>query len=146
MSYCRKATSVKLISKVTISASLITFLALFFALSFDLTAGDSGVREFVDLDGDGFNDFPQDAFRGDRQGASPDSSSVALFHVDNELSNIPEAESLNSSEFDRHLFSARALANNRCSLDSDVGFGPGNGIGSGIILSGCCVGGVCRPY
>lgn len=137
---------VKLKSITTILPILITLCTLFFAFDFDLIAGDSGVRDFVDLDGDGFNDLQQNLIQGEMQGIPSENSAMDIFRVTNQLSNIPEAENRNSSEFDRYLFSVRALTCNRCSLDSDAGFGPGNGIGSGIILGGCCAGGVCRPY
>ncbi len=141
MSDYRKAAIVRSILSTTIFLLLIAFNA-FFMINLNLLASDAEVQEFIDLDGDGFNDLLQNL----SSAASPKSAPDDIFTLGNQVAPAPELRELNSSGFDQHLFSARALRGNRCSLDSDVGFGPGNGIGSGIILSGCCEGGVCRPF
>jgi len=129
------------------SGMILVAAAIIFLIPINsLIAKDKATVKFVDLDGDGFNDTQAGTIQEIVDEVSPDSPAQAIFDIGAGLLDIPEIGHSNSAGFDALSFSARALKINRCSMESDAGFGPGNGIGSGILSSGCCEGGVCRPY
>lgn len=133
----------------------LTGLILLFG-SPSLTA-EPGKTPFVDLDGDGFDDNVTDS-NNDGIPDFKDSPSPAASNPSDSYSDfkpladfsVPGSsaaqETSASSRFKGLQFSARSLMRNRCSLDSDAAFGPGNGIGMGSMSGGMvCVGGVCQP-
>ena len=112
---------------------------------------------FVDLDGDGFDDnvsdanndgipeFSAAATMSEAREENPSSETGALADFSFGSAAIDDGQSF-SAQFKGLQFTARSLSRNRCSLDTDAGFGPGNGTGVGSTSGGMvCVGGVCHP-
>ncbi len=126
--------------KLSIFMMFASIMILIFASP--IIAGEAANIEYLDLDGDGLND---NIYSGIIQSTpSPTLEQNDIFGV---ALNLESGNGGNSAEFGQLMISARALTANRCSLDSDAGFGPGNGLGSGIVKGGMvCEGGVCRPY
>jgi hypothetical protein len=110
---------------------------------------------FVDLDGDGFDDYAPDEngdgipdeMKSDKTGETDqeteNSGQISAFAPMQDLGEYNIDEYLpNSERFGRLEFTTRAQSLFRGGFDIDKNFGPGNGIGSGA-LSGCA-GGVCH--
>jgi len=148
------------------AARILGALFLILIISFFLTpvpeilARDKTAETFVDYDGDGFDDSAPDA-DGDgiptvvenpsnaesaTEAVPDDSPSVGMFDLSGGNAAAIDIEMSNSSAFGSRQFVARSLTQNRCSLDSDIGFGSSAGIGIGVMSGGMvCSGGVCHP-
>jgi hypothetical protein len=128
---------------------------IFLIGSVALTA-EPGRTHFVDLDGDGFDDNATDSDNdGIPEFSKQPSSGSQVSDNDSDFKSLADfslpgltatEETSTSAKFKGLQFSARSLMRNRCSLDSDAAFGPGNGIGMSSMSGGMvCAGGVCQP-
>ncbi|MCX6827718.1 MAG: hypothetical protein NT002_00300 [candidate division Zixibacteria bacterium] len=146
------------------AARILGALFLILMISFFLTpvpeilARDKTAETFVDYDGDGFDDNapggdgiptsmenPSNA-ESATEAVPDDSPSAGMFDLSGGNAAAIDIEMSNSSAFGSRQFVARSLTQNRCSLDSDIGFGSSAGIGIGVMSGGMvCSGGVCHP-
>ena len=141
-------------ARAALSFCIFSALLLIFS---PLSFGNDKKPLFVDIDGDGFDDNTSDANNDgipefsntasltEAREENPSTASKDL--ADFSFGSILADDGLSfSAQFKGLQFAARSLSRNRCSLDSDAGFGPGSGTRVGSTTGGMvCVGGVCQP-
>jgi hypothetical protein len=158
--YFGKAANMKAAARILGISFLILVIFSFLAPVPEILARDKAARTFVDYDGDGFDDNAPDA-DGDGiptsvenpssaesaiEAIPADTHPVGMFDLPGGNATAMDIELSNSGAFGSRHFVARSLSQNRCSLDSDVGFGASVTSGIGITSGGMvCSGGVCHP-
>lgn len=135
----------------------LTALALVaFSVPSDGQAEEAEKTVFIDLDGDGFDDnladsdengIPDDA-EPDESESDNDNSAVGMIATLNPIEVSSEDLSLdqvltNSEKFGKREFKCRDQSCFRGGFDAGQDFGPGNGISSAAVSSGCA-GGICH--
>lgn len=111
----------------------------------------NGAQVFVDLDGDGFNDYLADS-DGDGIPEWPDARQDGSIGVDN---TAPRGKVISLGQFaasgvesrttlfERRSFMVRSLST--CRSDFEALFGGGLGVTLGSAAGGACAGGICVP-
>ena len=135
-----------------LSLSIIPVFFLFFSMAILADQGMAENLEYVDLDGDGINDNSVDIGAGRIPGKFNSKSELIaesstkdtnyFISLDLENSKTINPSFSKSGKFDRRLFSVRGLTLCRGYLNSGNSFGPGAGIGAGVV-NDVCPGGIC---
>jgi hypothetical protein len=140
----------------TIYVFLMVFAMIAFVVPADGQAEEAEKATFVDLDGDGFDDNLADSDEnGIPDQAEPDesesgnaNSAEGMIATLNPINVSSEDLSLdqiltNSEKFGKREFNCRDHSCFRGGFDAGQDFGPGNGISSAAVSSGCA-GGICH--
>ena len=146
---CVKGASVRTVLTVILAFTLLVGLEIRAEIQFDTPPNET---PFVDLDGDGINDYladtdadgvPDKLTPPTSAGSPKIAAATGIFATSMEDLQAPAPTMANSLEFGKRFGSSKALAGNRGGFGSGDDFGPGNGIGIGAISGGTCVGGIC---
>ena len=153
----REVTTIRYFTELPALSLLAIAVVLIFSSGLLAGSEDVAKSQFVDLDGDGFDDNAADNDGDgipDDVGAQAEDNTVdtGLSEFDDVFSSdlleveAPEVFISNSEYFCRLRMVNTALSHNRVCFSSGDDFGPGSGIGSGAVLGGVCAGGVCVPH